>query len=235
VQNKYCMYMKKEKENDNQQPSFLYSRCIPDWRPALNARKKIMHFKKGETIFNEGDLVPGVYFMIEGIVKVHKHWGNSKELILRFALEQDIIGHRGLSTHSKVYPVSATALSKVKVCFIDLGFFHSTLKVNPEFMFDFMMFFADELQLSEQKMRDLVHMPLRKRTANTLLTLSNQFGTNTDGYINFPINRQDIASYIGSAYETVHKLLAEFTREGWIKSDGKAIAVLDRNQLESVD
>jgi CRP-like cAMP-binding protein len=227
--------MKKEKENHDQQPAFLYSRCMPDWWPALDAHKKIIKINKGGTVFHEGDEVLGVYFMIEGVVKVHKHWGDEKELILRFAKEQDIIGHRGLSTKSKRYPISATALSKVKVCFLELAFFNSTLKVNPEFMFDFMMFFADELQLSEQRMRDLAHLPVRKRVANTLLILQDKFGMNASGYINFPVSRHDIASYTGSAYETVYKILAEFTHSKFIKTDGKEIAILNVKQIEGID
>jgi CRP-like cAMP-binding protein len=218
--------MKKEKNRYDQQPEFLYSRCIPDWWPALDEHKKIITIRKGDTIFREGDEVLGVYFMIEGVVKVHKHWGADKELILRFAKARDIIGHRGLSTRSDSYPITATALNNTTVCFFELAFFNSTLRVNPGFMFDFMMFFADELQLSEQRMRDLAHVPVRNRVANTLLYLEDKFGKDEKGFIGFPVSRQDIASYTGAAYETVYKLLTEFSAAEFIKTDGKNIAVL---------
>jgi CRP/FNR family transcriptional regulator len=39
--------------------------------------------------------VAGVYFVYKGIVKVHKQWGD-KELIIRFANQGQIFGHRGL-------------------------------------------------------------------------------------------------------------------------------------------
>jgi CRP-like cAMP-binding protein len=208
-------------------PAFLYQRCIPEWWPALDAHRKIIQLKKNELIFSEGDLVKGVYFMIEGVAKVHKQWVEDKELILRFARDEDIIGHRGLSTHSKVYPISATTLSKVTLCFLELPFFKSTLRTNPDFMFDFMMFFADELQLSEQRMRDLAHMPVKSRLVKTLRAIENKFGVDDEGYINFPLNRQDIAAYTGAAYETVYKLLAEFTNAGFINTDGKKIKILN--------
>lgn len=32
----------------------------------------------------------------KGFVKVHKHWGQ-REMIVRFAKEGDIVGHRGIS------------------------------------------------------------------------------------------------------------------------------------------
>ncbi|MDP4131900.1 MAG: Crp/Fnr family transcriptional regulator [Bacteroidota bacterium] len=225
--------MKKEKDRYDRQPAFLYERCMPAWWPALDTQKKITTIRKGDAIFSEGDEVKGVYFMIGGVVKVHKHWGEDKELILRFARQRDILGHRGLSTHSAAYPVSATALSTTRVCFLDLAFFHSTLHVNPGFLFDFMMFFADELQLSEQRMRDLAHMTVRNRLAKTLLYLADHFGIDEEGYVGFPMSRQDIASFTGAAYETVYKILAEFCASGIIRTDGKKIAILDAGRLIS--
>ena len=218
--------MKKVKATFDRQPEFVYSRCMPEWWPALDAQKQIVQFRKGELIFKEDEPVMGVYFVIDGVVKVHKHWIEEKELIIRFAKANDIIGHRGLSSHSHVYPISATTLTNATICFLDLPFFYSTLKVNPNFMFDFMMFFADELRLSEQRMRDLAHMPVRERVMKTLLTIESKFGKNDKGFISFDISRQDIAAYTGAAYETVYKLLADFTNSGLIKTEGKSIAII---------
>jgi CRP-like cAMP-binding protein len=218
--------MKKVKGTLDKQPQFVYTRCMSEWWPALDAQKQIVQFRKGELIFKEGEPVKGMYFVIEGVVKVHKHWIDEKELIIRFAKENDIIGHRGLSTHSDVYPISATTLTNSTICFLDLPFFYSTLKVNLSFMYDFMMFFADELSLSEQRMRDLAHMPVKERVIKTLLTIEKKFGVNEEGFINFDVSRQDIAAYTGAAYETVYKLLAEFSNSGLIKTEGKKIGIL---------
>lgn len=220
--------MKKEKDAYNLQPDFIYSRCQPEWWPALDAHKKILHAKKGAIIFAEGKKVGGVYFIIEGVAKVHKHWVDDKELIIRFAKENDVIGHRGLSTHDDVYPISATALTEITLCYLDLAFFNATLKVNPGFMFDFMMFFADELRLSEQRMRDLAHMPVRERVFQTLRMLEKKFGQNEEGFIGFPVSRQDIAAFTGAAYESVYKILAELVNGGIIRTDGKFIRVLQQ-------
>lgn len=226
--------MKKGKGNYDASLTFLYERCIKDWWPALDAGRQVFHYKKGEIIFKEGDPVTGVYFMLDGVVKVHKHWADDKELIVRFARQQDIIGHRGLSTNSNVYPISATVLADCTICFIDMALFRSTFAVNDRFAYDFMMFMADELLLSEQRMRDLAHMQVKARTAKALLALEKKFGVNEGGYIAFTISRQDLASYIGTVYETVYKLLAEFSEAGAIKTDGKDIAITHPAKLEAI-
>jgi len=95
--------------------------CQKEWLPAIDANRKMYHYKKGEVLFEEGTEVQGMYFIHTGLVKVHKKWGDEKELILRFAKSGAIAGHRGLGSDT-VYPVSATALLPTDVCFIDIHF-----------------------------------------------------------------------------------------------------------------
>jgi CRP/FNR family transcriptional regulator len=226
--------MKRHKGGYDATGSFIYQKCLREWWPALDVNREIIHFKKGETIFEEGSEVKGIFFMLDGVVKVQKHWGDDKELIIRFACKNDILGHRGLSTNNLHYPITATALSDSTVCFVELDFFNATLKVNAQFMYDFMMFLADELQLSEQRMRDFVHMQVKGRVAKALLALEKKFGVNDAGFIAFTISRQDIAAYAGTTYETVYKLMMEFTEAGFIKTNGKDIAVLNAAGLQSL-
>jgi CRP-like cAMP-binding protein len=223
--------MKKHKGDYDASQSFIYRQCLKEWWPALDAHREILQYKKSEIIFSEGDEVKGMYFLLDGVVKVHKHWTEEKELIVRFARRNEILGHRGLSTQNKYYPITATALSDTTLCFFSLDFFHSTLKVNTGFLYECMMLFADELQLSEQRMRDLAHMPVKGRVAKALLTLAGKFGTDEEGFISFAVSRQDIAAYTGTTYETVYKLMMEFSELGLIKTEGKQIGLVDRDGI----
>jgi CRP/FNR family transcriptional regulator len=222
--------MKKNKTGCDLESCFLCKRCLPEWIPAVGARKKNFHFKKGEQIFKEGDKVEGIYFVYNGKVKIHKKWGVEKELILRFALKGDIFGHRGLG-HDNFYPISATALEPVDTCFIDLDFFRSTLKVNYTFIHELLLFFADELQESEKKMRNLAHMQVKGRIAQALLALKDKFGASPEGYINILLSRQDLASYAGTTYETVFRIINDLAQDQLILCEGKNIAILDADKL----
>jgi len=194
--------------------------CQPEWLHAIGANRKIIHFKKGADLFHEGDTVRGMYFIYSGLVKVHKKWSDDKELILRFAKQGAIVGHRGIGSDT-IYPVSATALVNTDICFVDLDFFMATLKVNPGYLFDLMMFFAAELKESEKRMRNLAHMSTKGRVVQSLLTLQNKFGVDENGFIDLEISRQDFASYTGTTYETLFKIMNELQEEGFILIDGK--------------
>ena len=174
-------------------------------------------------LFSEGDDLKGMYFINKGLVKVHKKWGLDKELILRIAKDGDIVGHRGLGA-DLIYPVSGTALEPTDVCFVDLDFFNSTLRVNQDLLFGLMMFFAAELKESEKRMRNLAHMTVKGRIANALLFLKNKFGVTPEGTINLLLSRQDLASYTGTTYETLFRVMNELAEENAISMNGKSIA-----------
>jgi len=209
---------------------FFCKGCLKEWLPAIAANRKTFSAKKGELLFNEDDKVTGVFFVYEGKVKVHKKWGDAKELIVRFANQGAIVGHRGLG-NTALYPISATAVVPSTVCFIELDFFLASLKVNHEFTYELMMFFADELRLSERKMRNLAHMPVKGRVAQALISLKEKFGVTTQGYIDIILSRQDLASFAGTTYETVFRIMSELTKENIIEVSDKNIRVIDEEKL----
>jgi len=222
--------MKKKNNNCDLKSCFLCQRCLPEWLPAVQAERKNLHFKKGELIFREGEEVKGIYFVYSGTVKVHKKWGTEKELIIRFAQKGDIFGHRGLGQEHH-YPISATAIEPVSACYVNLEFFQTSLKVNQEFMYGLLLFFADELQESERKMRNLAHMQVKGRVAQALLSLEEKFGRSPEGHIGITLSRQDLASLVGATYETVFRIINELAQEEVIGLDAKNITIIDAVKL----
>lgn len=206
--------------------------CVPDWLQLVAINKKNLFYKRGETIFTEGQPVAGIYFLYKGKVKVHKLWGQEKELIVRFAMDGDIVGHRGFGSNT-TYPVSATALEPTIICFIEMDFFLSTLKMNPELTFKLMMFYAHELQSVEHRMRNLVHMDMKGRIADSLLLLKDQFGVDNHGNINIFISRQDLASFAGTSYESIFRIMNELVNDKVIEVKDKNIKIVNEPQLQT--
>src|SRR3569623_1661190 len=200
---------------------FMCRLCLKDWLPAIAAHKQNISVKKGQPIFQEGEPVKGIYFLYSGNVKVHKKWDNEKDLIIRFAKAGEILGHTRIGDDSN-YLVSATALEPVVVCYIDIAFFESTLHVNNDLTYKLMRFMANELQESEKRARNLVHMPVKGRIAQALINLKNQFGVSLNGSIGIELTRQDLSSYAGASYETLFKVMNEFSDEKLVESTGKS-------------
>jgi CRP/FNR family transcriptional regulator, cyclic AMP receptor protein len=209
---------------------FLCQTCLPEWGPAIQANRKQLSFRKGACIFREGEPVRGIYFLNSGMAKIHKYWNEDKELIIRFASAGDILGHRGLG-EDPVYPVSATALTPLRVCFIDLAFFQASLRTNYPFMHGLLQSFAGDLQETEERMRDLAHMPVKGRVAQAILNLGSTLGYSVDGCVSFTLSRQDLASFAGTTYETVFRVLSDLLKDGLISISGKEIRIQDPEGL----
>ncbi len=223
----------KKNNNCDLKTCFMCQLTLKEWHPAIERHKRNFIVKKGEVIIKEGDPVSGVYFVTSGNVKVHKQWGD-KELILRFANDGAIIGHRGISSSISTYPISATALETTKLCFVAIDFFKSTIKVNQEFAYGLLMFYADELHASEKKMRNLALMSVKGRLAVAILGLRNQFGLDAEGFLNLALSRQDLAAFTGATYETVFRTMNELLAEKLIVVKGKQIGILNEAGLVDV-
>ncbi len=213
---------------------FLCLHSLPEWQGAIGTNAKIMHFKKGAVIFRETEDVKGFYFIHSGKVKVHKRWADdNKDLIVKFSGAGDILGHRGLG-EAHHYPVTATAIEDVEACFITAEFFHTTLLVNHELAYKMVLFYANELQKAEQGMRDMVHMSAKSRVANALLKIRHLFGATKEGVILSSLSRQEIASFAGTTYETLFKILNEWIDEGLVFVSGKEITIRDEKRLKKM-
>lgn len=203
---------------------------IADWWENIDMRRQIIKVKKGQRFIDEGAGAEGVYFVQEGLVKVHKRW-DDKENIVRFAKKGDIVGHRGMSPKKSIFPISATCLENAVLCFVPIDFFQSLLKTNPILTYELLMFYADELQISEQKVTNQVQLSVKGRVAWSLFQLEEKMGVDQDGYIGLILSKTDLASYVGSTYESVYRMMTELVEEDIIESVNKRIKIKDRTML----
>ena len=216
----------------NLESCFLCGHCIADWKLVIGLKKKTFFFKKGGSIFKQGEPVQGIFFMYKGTAKVSETWGGQKELILRFARPGDVLGYRGFGGDLN-YPISASALEDSEVCFIDNGLLETILQTNPSFTYQLMKVYSSELQKAEKRMRDLVHRDVKGRISLALLEIEDVFGHNPDGFISLPLTRQDIASFAGTTYETIFKFFIELSDQNILVTAGKSIKINDRKGLEA--
>ena len=212
--------------------SFLKQYCSPEWVEFIDAHKSEIVFKTNETIFGEGDNAKGLYILKNGKVKVVTKETDNKQRIIRLAASGDILGHRGFGGDWK-YPISAITLTPTTVTFIPLKAFNVLVKTNVTFTYQLMMFFAEELRRSEEK---ITSAPVKTRLAKAILLNHAVFGEteNEPGLLSFTLSRKDFASKSGTTYETVIRVFSELNKLEVIKIEGKNIRILDIKALEKI-
>jgi CRP/FNR family transcriptional regulator len=223
--------MKNLKESCNTDRCTLCKLCLPGWKTAVKIHRKNFTYNRGEMLFKEGDQLEGVFYIHEGQAKIHKKWGEDKELIMRFASDGEMVGHQGLGLDS-LYPISATALTRLSVCFFPIQFFMDSIEANHDFAKDLLWFFAAELKRTEQRLHKIMVVPVKNRLANTLQRLQDKFGVDDNGCLNLHITKTDIAAFCGVTYETIFRTLQEMESEGLIELDAKNIRLKNPEGLQ---
>jgi len=208
----------------------LCRNILPEWRELVKLKREVLTIKKGAAAFKQGDQVQGIYFILEGKFKIHMTWG-SKTYIARLAKDGDILGHRGFGL-DQTYPITATALEDSTLCFVQLELFQTLLRTNIQLSNELLWLFADELKLTERRMRHLAHMSVKGRIAESLLLIRKTFQEKEDGSLGYALPRKDIADLAGTTYETVIRALNDFVSEELIKLHGKDIFLLNPTGLE---
>lgn len=211
---------------------FIKQFCSQEWVQLISSKKYQIVFKQNQEIISEGGPVLGVFFIQKGKVKVYSSDYEGRQLIVRFANDGHILGHRGLGNEK--YPISAVAMEDSLICFILNDNLNDLFLSNPKFTIGLMMYYSQELRKSELRMKNIAHLNLREKVAEALLVMIEMFGLNNLNEINVLHTRKDIADTIGTNVEQVSRQLAEFVEDKIIKKRGRQIVILNKLQLQKI-
>ncbi len=189
--------------------------------------------KKGEILFDEDEFINGIFCIKSGICKISKMNENGREHIIHLAKSGSLIGERSLINNEPTN-LKATALNDMQVCFIPKEDIQDSLHNNPDFTLEILKNMASALKHADNTIIDLGQKNVKQRLAHTLLDLEDNFGTDEKGAINVVLTREEIANIIGTATESIIRLLSEFKRKKYINLKGKEICIINRPQLELV-
>lgn len=198
---------------------------------AFVENKNTLKSKKGQQFIIEGAPVNGLFFILKGTVKVFRTGINGREQIVRFAKEGEIIGHRGFGTE-EYYSIGAIALQDVVLCYFSKDDLQEALLENPKFSYDMMLFYANELNRSESKVKSISQMTVRERVIDTLLYINRKFG-DLRGFLNLPLSRKEYADYAGTTEEQVIRIFSILKKEGLIIAKGKKIGITNIQTLKN--
>ncbi|WP_298236676.1 Crp/Fnr family transcriptional regulator [uncultured Algibacter sp.] len=186
--------------------------------------------KKGQQFIIEGAPVNGLFLILKGTVKVFRTGINGREQIVRFAKEGEIIGHRGFGTE-EYYSIGAIALQDSVLCYFSKEGLQEALLKNPKFAYDMMLFYANELNRSENKVKSISQMTVRERVIDSLLYIHRKFG-DLRGFLNLPLSRKEYADYAGTTEEQVIRVFSALKKENLISAQGKKIGINDIQLLK---
>lgn len=199
----------------------------------LDSEKVCKVYKRGEVIYREGNRINGVFCLNSGILKIYKTGSDGKEQIVAFAREGDITGYRSVLSNEPACTTSAV-IEDAHICFIPSAVIFHLVRTNGDFSLALMQLTCKELNQANSYIKDIAQKTVRERLAEALLMLEDTFGTNSQGYLNIILTREELANIVGTATESVIRLLSEFKSENTISMDGKRIKLVNKSFLKKI-
>lgn len=192
--------------------------------------KKVRPLKKKDTIYTEGSYPSSIFFLRRGKVKAYKSNGTGKEYITDLYKEGDFFGYLDL-LQGEPYQETTIALEESEVSMIPKDDFFNLLQGNREVSSKFIRMLSNEIKDREERLLHLAYNSVRKRVAQALVMLVQRYQEDKSKPFSMSITREDIASMVGTATETVIRTLSDFKEERLIEMKGSLITVFEYEKL----
>ena len=198
---------------------------------ALFAETTILSHKKGEFIYRENTRISGCYFLYSGTVKIFQTGQRGKDQIIRFGKPGDIFGFRSV-IRNEAACTSVETLSDCVLCHIPNTALLHTLSHSPGFAYEMMQIACKELGDANHYIRDIAQKSVKARLAEVLLFLADEFGLEDDGTLRLNISREDLSNFVGTATETLIRLVSELKTGKIVDAKGRKITLLNIPELK---
>ena len=198
----------------------------------LDKERKTRTFKKKDIIYREGDFGSYVYKIKQGKVKTYRINEDGKELVHDLLKEGDFLGERAV-IQDDTRTEFAEAMEETELILIPRSDFQELIFGNREVSAQFIKLLSKHLSERELELMEMAYNTVRKRTADSLMKLYSTYD-NDEGVVTFEISRADLAGMVGTATESVIRILSEFKKDGWIEISGSSISVLEADKIRAV-
>src|SRR4030066_1805873 len=199
----------------------------------INFEKDFRQYKRGDILYQEGNRISGFFCINSGIIKVFKTGVDGKEQIIRFARKGEIIAYRSVLSNEPAC-TSAKVIEDCQVCFIPSEILISLIKTNSSFSLELLKLACHELGEANSFITDIAQKTVRERLAEILLLLVNDFGLDAQNYLQISLTREELANIVGTATESVIRLLSEFKTDRLVELNGRRIRILNTKGLQKI-
>ncbi len=203
----------------------IISALDTDERNLLLNHAEKLSFKKGKLLFYEGGIPTGVFIIDSGKAKIYKTGLDGKDQIFYIYRSGDILGYHALLCNEQ-YEDACETLEPCHISVISASNFNKLMEDIPKLRALLIQNMSHEFGVLVNTITVLAQKPLRERLALYLLVLNNRYDNSI-----IEIPRDDLANLIGTARESLGRLLKEFKEENLISINGRKIEIVNEKKL----
>jgi CRP-like cAMP-binding protein/DNA-binding NarL/FixJ family response regulator len=195
--------------------------------------RKLRSFGKKEALFYESDDLRNVFFIQSGKVRTYKMNNAGKELVTGLYGPGDFIGYMAVLEGGRSEDC-AEALEPTEVAVIPKEDLLALLYRDRDVSVRFIKMMTREVKEKEIQLLELAYASVRQRVAQALLRLRDRYSTSQSNDLGLRISREDLATIVGTATESLIRTLSDLRDEGMVDLLGRDIHIKDPRKLEQL-
>jgi CRP/FNR family transcriptional regulator len=217
-----------QKKTEIIQSSLLFQGLADDQLDRISSICQEKKFKRGETIFFEGDEATGFYMAAEGRVKIFKMSMDGREQILHIFGPGEPFGEVPVF-HNQPFPANAVTMAASTLLFFPRREFVDLVTTTPSLALSMLAMLSLRLRRFASQIESLSLKEVPGRLAAHLVYLASEQGRTDRVVLDIP--KGQLASLLGTSPETLSRIFSKMSDEGLIKVEGKTIELLDFEEL----
>jgi CRP/FNR family transcriptional regulator, cyclic AMP receptor protein len=206
-----------------------------DTLAALRRLGNQRRYRKGMTIFNDGDSSDSVVIVVAGHVKLCQFDDRGTETLLAISGPNEIVGELA-ATAGGPRSATAIALDVVDALVLPGTSFRSFVADHSDAALALVRIMTERLRLSNAKVAEFARLDTLGRVARRLAQLAESYGVEEDGAIRITLalTQEELAGLTASSRESVVKALKLLRDQGAIETGRRLILVLDLDRLHKL-
>jgi CRP/FNR family transcriptional regulator len=201
----------------------------------LAGLSRVIHLERKAELFTEGEPYRGAFVMLDGLAVVYRTSDDGRMLILDVCRPGDVFSEVPLLEEGEAgYPASARTTRDSEILFLPKQRFVPFLKQHPEVAWEMLRDLAAKMKEMSLRLEGVTLREVTSRLAQYLLREVEAGGADGGGRptLTLPLAKGSIASYLGTAHETLSRTFARLVREKVVAVEGSKVTILDRAKLE---
>lgn len=200
-------------DSDNKWKSFQDAVCDLTGLDILKTDAQIKTYGKREKIYREGDTPKWLYYVQKGHVRNYRVTKEDKELVTGLYSEGDFFGYIDLLSKGQ-YKEYAVSIEGATLSLIPKNDFEQLILSDKDVSMNFIKLLAGDIEDKENELVSLAYNTVRKRVANALTKLYLKYKEGLADRVEVTVTRDELASMVGTATESVIRILSEFKKDG---------------------
>lgn len=195
--------------------------------------REVCNYSKKHLLYAEGQRPKSVFYVVTGKVKTYLINEDGKEFITHVYGPEDFFGYLAILEETN-YKDNAKVLEDAELMLIPRKDFLNIILGNLQVSQQFIRLIAHNTASDEENLLNLAYNSLRKKVSFGLLKLMEKYKTDEKLPIALDISRDNMASIIGVATESLIRTLGDFKSEKLIDIQGGQIIITNEKKLRNL-